>query len=300
MNPVAKVLILLLVVSGPLGADTISLRDGTEYEGEILRQTKDSLVFCVRWGGMNGSVTIPKSEVLDIHIKPLAPDAVVAAAQALRNEAEEASMQKPQASDSKLQAGAGETPGSDLTIQNPKSRIPKRVAADAWVRLGEYYQRHPGYSAQAREAYEKALLYDNDHPVAREKLGYIKDGTQWLEKPKPKPAAPSENITIGLRREEQRPESKPEDRELKPEVPVASVPPVPPYGGYGWGGADLVVTTWPWYGYLRGYGGYYPYSYGFHGGLYSPGYSYAPYVPRYGYGGSWGRGGWGGGFGRHH
>lgn len=278
MNPVARVLPLIfsLAASGGVWADTVALLDGTEYEGEVLCQTKDSLIFRVRWGGMNGSVSIPKSEVADIHIKPLSPDPVALGAQALRNEAEQAAAK---------------------AMQDPKSKTKITEAAEAWVRLGDYYQRHLGYSTQAREAYEKALLYDYDQAVARDKLGYIKEGAQWVEKPpkRPEPAARVENVTIGLRQEEQRPESKPENREPKIEVPVIVVPPPPPYGGYGWGGSELVIATWPGYGYwpyLSCFGGYYP-SYGLYGGVYWPGYSYGS---RYGYGGSFRTGGIGGGY----
>jgi len=324
MNPVAKLVQIAFVVlvgaSGALRADTLTLRDGTQYEGELLRETKDSLVFNVRWCGMNGAVTVPKSEVVSIQVKPLSPDRVIAGAKALIKEAEEASIEIARVPSTKLQTGVAQVPAEDAPVCNPQSAIRNRTAADAWVNLGEYYQRHVGYSAQAREAYEKALLYDNDHPVARWKLGYIKGETGWIEIPKQ--VVKAEDVTIGVRRELPRPEGKienpagmdnqfPNDRRL---VSVPAEPPVPPYGGYGygygWGGTDLIITTWPGYRYGFGYGygsyqpcyrGYYPYSFGILGRNQRwPSYSYAPIVPRSGFGGSWGHGGWHGGGRGHH
>ncbi|MGD0088543.1 MAG: hypothetical protein ABSE73_01360 [Planctomycetota bacterium] len=291
-------------MSSALRADTVILRDGTEYEGEILRQTNADLIFRVWWGAMKGSVRIPKSEIVDVRMKPLPPDAVIADAEALRLEAEERSLKpspKSKTSSSQNQPGAAhnandafaksDAPSRTSNLQSeipiPPEGIRNRAGADAWVKLGEYYQRHHGYSAQAHQAYQKALLADSDDPVAREKLGYIKVGAEWLEKPKPRPATLEDDVTIGPRRDEEQASAKPEARELKPPLPVAVMPPIPlipVYDPYGWGGSEFIFTSWPGYG---GWG-YPPW-----GGCYSPPFGW--YSGHHWQGGGWG-GGWNFGF----
>jgi len=314
---------VFLAMSGALRADTVTLRDGTEYEGEILRQTAEALIFRVRWGGLKGSVRIPKSEIVALQAKPLPPDTVIAGAETLRKEAEQTSRipsPEPQIPTPKTQPPARDSAGGDTAIRhapsgtsNPRSETPgspagicNRPAADAWVRLGEYYQRHHGYSAQAREAFQNALLADSGHPVAREKLGYIKVGDQWIEKPKPKPAAPEDDVTIGLRKDEQQASARTEIREVRPEVPAAVVPLIPANNVGGWGGSELIVTTWPWYGgwdYQPWYGSYPGFYSGWHGHHNWRGYPWSGRSWPVHWGGGWGGwgsgGGWGGWGGRN-
>ncbi|MCY3022568.1 MAG: hypothetical protein NTW87_26610 [Planctomycetota bacterium] len=245
-------------------ADTVVLLDGTQHEGEIVSQTKDTLTLRVRLGGMTGSIVIPKADIAALHVKPLGADPVAAAAQALRKEAEAV--------------------GGD-----------NRKKAEAWVRLGDFYQRHPGYSAQGHEAYVNALLWDPDQPAARTALGYIKTESSWAQKPKPRPPAPSpkpdvaavraqaagpkpdDGIVIGLRRDEELVKKLLADQEARKRGEMELERRQPQYRGNGdnYGG-------WP---------GYY------NGGLYYSGYGtggefvYISPAPAYVYPGS-GRNGW--------
>lgn len=178
------VLTLVIAASGNCCADIILLRDGTLHEGEIIRETPHSITLQKRLGGILGSVILPKAEIAAIQAKPVAPDRVVEHGALLQKEAE---------------AAAGE---------------PAKVA-QAWVRVGEYYARHAGYSAQAREAFEKALAFDDNQPAARRHLGFVIENGRWVEAPKPKLAAAEKNaadqnappvadeIVIGLRRDDE-------------------------------------------------------------------------------------------------
>jgi len=232
-------LLALLVMASQCCADLVVLRDGTEYEGEITRDTNESLTVLVRWAGMRGSVVVPKAEVVRVEIRPLRQDSVVAQAQKLVKDAEAAAADP-------------------------------RKAAEAWVTVGEYYQRHHGYSAQAREAFQQALLFDNDQPTARENLGYVKSETGWVEKPKPEA-----KVTIGPRRNDVQQErrlaqeqgAQRRDEALEQVRIVERVPENVVYvvGGYGpspysYGDSGVFVLDpapwcpYPYYGGIYGYG----------------------------------------------
>lgn len=253
------------VVALACQADTLVLRDGTEYEGEIVRQDKDTVTFRIRLGGMKGSVVLPKSEIVLLQTEALRPDPIIAGAESMLKEAQ-ASQNDP------------------------------RKTAESWVKLGEYYHCHPGYAAQAHNAYVQALLWDCDNATARSRLGYVKTALSW-ERPRPKPAAPAQAqapkaanaepgdaIVIGLRRDEdlinklldEQAARRRAEQELSPRQD-------PGYGGYlGFYGRDntyfagygnLVVGGWPYYSNT-----FWPVSYG---GSYSrPSYTGPGYGPQ--------------------
>jgi hypothetical protein len=302
-------------------ADTVLLRDGTRQDGEIILETEHSLTLRVRMGGIRGSVVIPKSEVVSVARRAVPPDTVVTDAQRLEQEA----LAVEQFAE---------------TVQ-PTPKVPAarrdafRKAADAWVRLGEFYQRHRGYGAQANTAYERALLCDPNHVVARAKLRYAKTDDGWA-RPQPeadaapvigKPAAnaPEPELTIGLRRDaeavnrmladqqaRQRAEEEQQRRDLQ-RAPGGYIRPlyyIPPYGnglyysGWGAGGDFLYVLPSPAYGYptytypYAGFPhGYYPRQYwGPRYGGGANGPYYSGYSGGYGGCGTAGYGGWGLGF----
>jgi hypothetical protein len=179
---ISVVLTLAIAASGNCRADTIVLRDGSEHEGEIIRETPVAIIVQKRLGSILGTVEIPKAEIVGIKVKGLVPDRVLGPGVTLEKEAE---------------ATKGE---SDKV-------------AEAWVRVGEYYGHHAGYSAKAREAFEKALALDANQPVARAKLGFVKENGKWIEATKPvvaitdqngrKDVARADEITIGLRRDDE-------------------------------------------------------------------------------------------------
>jgi hypothetical protein len=177
------VLALMIAATGNCRADIIVLRDGSEHEGEIVGETRHTITVQKRMGGISGSVEIAKAEIVGIQVKSLAPDLVSQQGLALQKEAESAV-------------------GESVKI------------AEAWVRVGEFYARHAGYSAKARQAFEKALVFDENQPAARGKLGFIKENGRWIEAPKPKnvveadvPKAAvqreaADEVIIGLRRDD--------------------------------------------------------------------------------------------------
>ncbi|HYG74348.1 MAG TPA: hypothetical protein VEK08_05020 [Planctomycetota bacterium] len=160
-------------------ADIITLVDGTEHEGEVIRDTPESLSVRVRKGGNTGTVVIARSEIASIEKKALPPDPILNAGLPLEKTAREAE--------------------SDTA-----------KAAEAWARVGDYYSRHTGYGSLARAAYHKALAFNPDHAGARTQLGFIKTPDGWAEKNPPRreepPAIPEKavanELTIGPRRED--------------------------------------------------------------------------------------------------
>jgi len=174
-------LLLTLAASATAFGDIIVLLDGTEHEGEVVRETPESVTLRVRVAGSSGNIVLKKTDISSIESRGIAADPVLAAGVALQKTARDAE--------------------SDAS-----------KAAAAWARVGEYYGAHPGYTALSRAAFQKTLIFNSDHPVARAHLGFTKTPTGWAE-----PAAvrredpvqlaavvaPLENgMTIGLRRDE--------------------------------------------------------------------------------------------------
>ncbi len=159
----------LFAVSFAARADTVSLLDGTDYEGTVLRENDESLTFLVRLGGMKGSIIIPKKDILFLKRQALRPDPIATEGQVLQRAAE--------------------------------SETDVKKAVGAWMRVAEYYERHPGFSPQVRASYEKVLLFDADHLIARAKLGYQKTVEGW-KKPEPKvliEEPEADTIRVGVR-----------------------------------------------------------------------------------------------------
>lgn len=127
-------------------ADTLTLKDGTVREGTILRQDAEGVTFEVKVGSMKGAVHIPKNEIAKIERKALPADTVETEAAALRDAAEK-------------KTGA--------------------EAADAWVKLGDFYAERSGYSNPAQEAYKKALATDPENAKAHQRLGHVKTEKGW-------------------------------------------------------------------------------------------------------------------------
>jgi len=178
------VLALLVAANSAIRADIITLADGTEHEGEVLKENGDSITLRVRIGTNVGSIVIPRREIVSIQTKSVATDTVLVDGVTLQKKA-------------------------DALEKEPKK------AAEAWIRVAEFYQNHPGYSNLARAAYIKTLTFEPDNAVARAKLGYEKTPAGWAEIPKPKakeepaelagPAPrpqPENELIIGLRRDE--------------------------------------------------------------------------------------------------
>jgi hypothetical protein len=135
-----------LALGLPAAADTVTLKDGTVREGEIIAQDPENVTLSMRLGGLKAALVIPRAEILTVQVKPVAPDPVETEAAKLRKEAE---------------------------------GLKGSAAADAWVKLGDLYARQVGYSAQARAAYEKAIEADPEHTKAHHNLGHVKTEKGW-------------------------------------------------------------------------------------------------------------------------
>jgi len=146
-------MLAVALFSFSLHADTVLLADGTEHEGKVVKETAHEVTFSIRMGGLRGSVVIPKAEILSLKFGDVPTDTVAEDGLKLRNLAE-----------AETEAGK---------------------AAQAWLRVGEYYGRHPGYSGHARASYDKVLLFDPQHALARARLGFVKAGNGEWKKPEP-------------------------------------------------------------------------------------------------------------------
>jgi len=182
---ISLLLFTVIASSGICRADIVLLRDGTEQEGEIVRQDGEGITLRIRVGGMNGTIQIAHREIAEVKCRTVLADRVTADAEPLKKSAEE--------------------------IGEPAK------AAEAWVVVGEFYKRHPGYSGQARNAFERALNLSPEHPLARAGLGYVKTDKGWALAEKPRPervpvndeivqaplrkAEPADEVTIGLRKD---------------------------------------------------------------------------------------------------
>ena len=142
----AAVILLAVTGSERVMADTVTLRDGTVREGTIVEEDADTVTMEVRMGGLKGKIVLHRYEIAAVKKQPLPPDPVETEATRLRTAA---------------QAAKG------------------KEAADLWVQLGDLYARNAGYSAQARMAYENAIVADPDHVRARHGLGHVKVADGW-------------------------------------------------------------------------------------------------------------------------
>lgn len=293
----ACALLTLALLTGQASrADTVTLTDGTVREGKILSETRDTITFQLRMGNLRGSIVIPRSEIAALQRKELPPDPVVVVGQEL-------------------------TKGAEAETDPVK-------AAQAWLRLGEFYEQNPGFSSNARASFQKVLLFAPDQPVARAKLGYVKTDKGWqkLEVKKPeapleivrapegqqKAAAREDELVIGLRADAEaiRKALEEQANRLKmapePQPRRVAAQDAPNFvGDYEpWGYQQYILMGNMLYPYMPGlfFCDYCPF-YGF-GGFsnyyYSNGYYGTGWNGGWGNGGSGWRGGWGNGGGGWH
>lgn len=133
----------LALASGPALADVLTLNDGSQREGRVIREGEEEVVLEVAQGRLKAEVTFKKSEVKSIEKGPTAAE--------------------------KLQA----------EVEKRKAALKDDDAA-GWVEYARWLDRQSGYSRDARAAWEKVLKIDTDNEAARTRLGYQKVGGQWL------------------------------------------------------------------------------------------------------------------------
>lgn len=142
----AAALLAAMLAGGAARADTVTLTDGTVREGTIVEEDATTVTLEVRLGSMKGRVVIERSRIRSIEKKDLAPDPVEAGAAPMR-------------ADARGKQG--------------------REAADAWVKLGDYYALKVGFTSEAQAAYVNAVAADPDHEAARKRLGHVKTDQGW-------------------------------------------------------------------------------------------------------------------------
>lgn len=139
----------VFVVRVSLG-DTVTLNDGTETEGEIVREVAKTLTLRVNMGAMTGTIEISRSDIKAIKVGNVKIDPAIAQGKIIEKEA-------------------------SIVKDVPK-------AIEAWLKVGEFYDLHPGFSASAHAAFERVILLDPDNAKAREKLGFIKTAAGWTSR----------------------------------------------------------------------------------------------------------------------
>jgi len=131
-------------------ADIVVLNDGTETEGEVVREDTQTITLRVHMGAMSGLIEIKRSDVKSVKVSDVHADPAIALGQ---NMEKEASLVKD---------------------------VPKAI--EAWMKVGEFYDHHAGFSTAAHAAFERVILLDPDNAKAREKLGFIKTANGWTSK----------------------------------------------------------------------------------------------------------------------
>jgi hypothetical protein len=144
-------------------ADTVTLKDGSQREGKVVRQDDKEVVLRVACGRLSAEVTIPRAEVASIQKGPTGNEKLLAEAAARRR------------------------------------KLKGRDAA-GWLAYARWLDSHSGFTAEALQAFERVIEIAPDNPAARERLGYVRDGKKWV-RPGEKGAAAggkSENVIEAL------------------------------------------------------------------------------------------------------
>ncbi|MCZ7647560.1 MAG: hypothetical protein M5U26_20270 [Planctomycetota bacterium] len=146
MRSLHALVLAAALASAGARADTVTLTDGSVREGTVIHEDQAAVTLEMRVGGMRGRVVIPRHEIASIKKEALPADPVETQAAKLRQAAE---------------------------------ALDGAAAGRAYVALGDHYAERLGYSAQAREAYAKALQADPENADARKILGYVKTPAGW-------------------------------------------------------------------------------------------------------------------------
>ena len=143
----APLIIAIAAATSACRADVITLMDGTEHEGEVIREDEHTITLQVSMGGMKGQVVINRLDIKGIRVTDEIADPAIAEGAALAREAEKQ---------------------TDI-----------KKAINAWTMVADYYSRHAGFSSAMHAAYEKVLLLDPENEAARARLGYVKTPAGW-------------------------------------------------------------------------------------------------------------------------
>jgi len=134
---------LAALAADPARADVLTLNDGSQREGKVVKESEAEVVLEVSQGRLKAEVTFKRSEVKSIEKGPTAADKILA------------------------------------EVEKRKAALKDDDAA-GWVEYAKWLDRQSGFSQDARAAWEKVLKIDADNEAARTKLGYQKVGGQWL------------------------------------------------------------------------------------------------------------------------
>jgi hypothetical protein len=260
-------------------ADIVILNDGTETEGEVVHEDTQTVTLRVHMGAMSGTIEIHRCDIKSIKVTDVHADPAIAEGKKLETEAAQ--------------------------IKD----IPKAI--EAWLKVGEFYDHHAGFSASSHAAFERVILLDPENAKAREKLGYVKaPNGGWISKDEirraeqrereaaqAKAAAAKlaqkgnegEDITIEIRRDndlvkrmkEQQAElvqgaAEADQGPPRPIQPIGYESYFGPWGGFGfpWNGAGIFGVGGYGFSDFGGFGGYGFSSYSSYSGGYYPGISF--------------------------
>lgn len=131
-------------------ADIVVMNDGTETEGEVVHEDTQTITLRVHMGAMSGLIEIKRTDVKSIKVSDVHADPAIAIGKNLEKEAS--------------------------LIKDVSKAI------EAWMKVGEFYDQHAGFSTSAHTAFERVILLDPDNAKAREKLGFVKTANGWTSK----------------------------------------------------------------------------------------------------------------------
>ncbi|MHC4917754.1 MAG: tetratricopeptide repeat protein [Planctomycetota bacterium] len=136
-------------------ADTVTLKDGSQREGTVVRQDENEVVLRVASGRLSAEVTIPRAEVAAIRKGPTRNQRLLAEAAARRR------------------------------------KLKGRDAA-GWLAYARWLDSHSGFTTEALGAFEKVVQIAPNNAAARERLGYVRDGKKWVRPGEKRPAPKDE------------------------------------------------------------------------------------------------------------
>jgi hypothetical protein len=187
-RPLVVLAILLISAVASVRADIITLMDGSQHEGEVIREDVNTITLQVRMGGMKGLVTINRLDIKELRVTDAVADPAIAEGETLTREAEK------------------------------QTEIKK--ALEAWTKVADFYSRRSGFSSAMHSADEKILLLDPENEAARARQGYVRTPAGWALKSELQRAerarleekaravlaakAPEDETVIGLRQDNEK------------------------------------------------------------------------------------------------
>ncbi len=162
-------LAVLLLLSAPLWADILKLKDGRDYEGKIIEQNEKEVKIKTPMGAM----TFKREDILEIIAQKSLVDLMDERLLALN----------PSAPPQYLEAGKwcleeAKQEGVGLRLINLAMALDPKLYADGQLYLGDYYYGKKNDRRKAAQCYQSALLADPTNPGCHERWEKVKDTAQ--------------------------------------------------------------------------------------------------------------------------